>query len=166
MELFCNNVSQGIRTAEDDFCWRVKYISGKLRAVGRSKEDKYIEDTVFTSGKVEKIQLTSYFGKALKANGKDLEYIKCELLDSDDRQVLNAELPIIFTISGPGNIAALDNGNQISCESFQNTNIRHSCAGRCLCIVRSKKKEGKIRLKAEIAGLCQAEFILSVKTTS
>jgi beta-galactosidase len=65
-----------------------------------------------------------------------------------------------FAISGPGEIAAVDNGDATSFEPFQ-ANERNAYNGLCLVIIRTKAGEpGTITLKAESEGLKGAEVLI------
>jgi beta-galactosidase len=57
-----------------------------------------------------------------------------------------------FELTGPGAIAGVDNGNQISHESFK-ANQRKAFQGMALAIVQAKQKPGRIVLKARSDGL-------------
>ena len=63
-----------------------------------------------------------------------------------------------FTLQGPGEIIATDNGNPISFESFQAPE-RKAFNGRAVVIVRSLAgQHGKLTLRAESDGLAPAEI--------
>jgi beta-galactosidase len=65
-----------------------------------------------------------------------------------------------FTISGPGEIAAVDNGDATSFESFQ-AKQRKAYNGLCLVIIRTKTGQaGAIKLTAQADGLAGAEIVV------
>ncbi len=65
-----------------------------------------------------------------------------------------------FSIDGPGEIVATDNGDPTSFESFPSKD-RKAFNGLCLAIVRAKAGQpGEITLKAESEGLKQATLSL------
>ena len=67
---------------------------------------------------------------------------------------------IRFSIDGPGEIVATDNGDPTSFESFPSKE-RNAFNGLCLAIVRAKPGQtGMITLKAQSEGLTEAAVIL------
>ena len=65
-----------------------------------------------------------------------------------------------FTLSGPGQIAAVDNGDATSFEPFQ-ASERKAYNGLALVVVRTKAgAPGTITLRAQSAGLAPAEITL------
>ena len=163
VELFLNGVSLGTRAAADGFVWRVGFAPGELNAIGLAGGKAAAEARVHTSGKPAAIRLTPYFTGALRADGRDLEYIQCEILDAEGRRVLNADAAVRFAVTGPGRIAALDNGDPFSLERFQGTESRRACAGRCLCLVRAGTETGAIAVRAESPGLPAARLSIPVR---
>jgi beta-galactosidase len=75
--------------------------------------------------------------------------------------VPDADNRVEFSITGPGIIAATDNGYQADTLSFK-SGERNCWKGMGLVIVRSTEKKGNITLKAVGEGLIPA--ILSLKT--
>ncbi len=139
----------------------VNYEPGELKAVGISDSGKTVNASVFTSGEPATIRLTPYFNSKLHADGKDMEFIACEILDSNGHLCRNTTIPITFHVAG-GTIQALDNGLQTSLEPFQGTNTRFTCAGRCLAIVKTMQHAGTLTLTASSDGLKAASCSLIV----
>ncbi len=70
---------------------------------------------------------------------------------------------IRFEVSGPGSIAAVDNGNAATVEPFQ-ADTRKAFNGLALLIVRSEKgKAGEIRVTAVSEGLNTGKASVSAK---
>jgi beta-galactosidase len=73
--------------------------------------------------------------------------------DKDGRTVPRASDRVRFTLSGPGEIVATDNGDATSLESFQSP-TRKAFNGMLLAIVRTRAGEaGKLVLTASAPGL-------------
>lgn len=140
---------------------KILFAPGELRAVGH-RDGKTAEESVFTSGKPCRIRLTPYFGQTLSADGHDLEFVTCELLDCKGHTVRNAALPVSFSVSGAGSLEALDNGLQTSLEPFKGTNVRHTCAGRCLAVVKAGRSAGSLKISASVPGVGEAVLEISV----
>jgi beta-galactosidase len=60
-----------------------------------------------------------------------------------------------FSISGPGVIAGVDNGDIKDLNSYYGT-TRNAWHGRGLVVIRSTKKAGDIKLKVSSPGLADA----------
>jgi beta-galactosidase len=73
-------------------------------------------------------------------------------VDAKGIKVPSANDLISFKISGPGAIAAVDNGDNASHELFQATQ-RHTFQGECATFVKAAATSGKIILTATAAGL-------------
>ena len=79
----------------------------------------------------------------------------------DGTLVPNADNLIRFTIEGNGGLAAVDNGNPASVESFQAPQ-RKAFSGMALVVVRSRRGEpGAIQVKAEAQGLVAARTTIT-----
>lgn len=125
----------------------VPFEPGELRVEGR-RGGETAEDSVFTSGTPAEIRLTPYFNAGLMADGHDMEFVACELFDAAGHRVRNAAVPVKFDVSGAGRLEALDNGLQTSMEPFRGTDVRHTCAGRCLAVVRAGRQPGTLTVRA------------------
>jgi beta-galactosidase len=66
---------------------------------------------------------------------------------------------VAFTVSGPGEIVATDNGDATSHASFQSPNIK-AYNGLALAIIRSTGP-GKISVTAEAEGLKDATVLIT-----
>jgi beta-galactosidase len=55
----------------------------------------------------------------IKASRNDLSYVSVQVVDDQDRVVPNAELPIQFSVSGNGEIAAVGSANPADMSSFK-----------------------------------------------
>jgi beta-galactosidase len=76
--------------------------------------------------------------------------------DADGNLVPGADNLVRFTVEGQGSLAAVDNGNAASVESFQGTS-RKAFSGLALAIVCSRRGEpGAIQVRAESEGLAPA----------
>jgi len=76
--------------------------------------------------------------------------------------VPRAENLVSFDLSGPGFIAGVDNGSEISHESFK-ANHRQAFHGMALAIIQSNGKGGRINLKATSLGLPAASIAIEAR---
>jgi beta-galactosidase len=167
-ELFLNGRSLGRKKMEprqyrlrwDD----VKYQPGELKVVAYKRGQKWAEDVVKTTGAPARIALAADRA-ALKADGTDLAFVTVTIADADGLLVPQARNLVKFELGGPGEIAAVDNGDATGLESFQ-AQERHAYDGLALVVVRTKAGEpGVITLKAQSDGLAAAEVSLRSTTT-
>ncbi|WP_207425247.1 hypothetical protein [Pedobacter sp. SYSU D00535] len=94
--------------------------------------------------------------------GKDLSFISVIVLDAKGNLVPNANHLVSFEIAGEGAIVGVDNRYQSSHEPFK-ANYRKAFNGKCLAIVQSTKKSGKIKLEATSQGLRPASITIKSK---
>ena len=134
--------------------WNVPYQPGTLKAVAKKNGRVVATDTVVTIGKPAKITLRVDRPR-IHADGQDLAFVTVTVTDAQGRACPNASPLIRFTLSGPGVIAAVGNGNPISHEDFK-ANQRQAFHGLCQTIVQATRTTGAIRLTADAEGLKSA----------
>jgi beta-galactosidase len=162
-ELFLNGRSLG-RKKKEQYQYRlrwdeVKYEAGELRVVAYKNGKRWAEDVMKTTGAVAQISLMADRSR-IKADGSDLSFVTVRLTDAAGLLVPRSKNRIKFSLSGPGEIVAVDNGDATSLESFQSPE-RNAYNGMALVIVRTKKGQpGKIGLRAESEGLKAAAVTL------
>ncbi|MDO6736347.1 beta-galactosidase GalB [Wenyingzhuangia sp. 2_MG-2023] len=141
--------------------WNVPYEAGNIKVVGY-KDGKIVkEEQIFTAGKPAKISL-SVDRKEIAADGSDLAYVTVRIEDKNGNLCPNADNLVDFSVRGVGELLAVDNGNQISLESFQ-ANHRKAFSGMCLAIIKSSKKAGTIKLTAKSKSLRSAKIEVKTK---
>jgi beta-galactosidase len=164
-ELFLNGRSLGKKATDTathyQVTWQVPYEQGELTVKGYTQGKQVAASTLQTAGEPVTLQLSADH-TTLKANGQDLSYVEVVLLDNKGVRQPNAENLVSFEIEGPATIAGVGNANPVSIESYQLPQ-RKAWKGRCLVIIKSGKKAGKITLKATTAGLTTAVVNLEVK---
>ena len=152
VELFLNGVSQGVKTVGNSLhlVWNVPWSPVTILVKG-IKSDTVIFDKVITSGPAAKVKLKPD-RTAITADGRDLVFIETDITDSNDVVVPNATNKVTFSISGPGKIVGVDNGNAPSSEPYK-ANSRKAFSGKCLVIVQTTKTPGSIVITADSSGL-------------
>ncbi|KAI9036906.1 putative cell-associated beta-galactosidase [Aspergillus affinis] len=165
-ELFLNGVSQG-RIKKQPLTYRLKwdhviYKPGELHVVTYKDGRKWATDTVRTVGKATGLRGTADRNK-IESDGEDLSFVSVEVIDAKGRTVPEADSLVRFSVSGPGEIVATDNGFQSDFTPFP-SHDRKVFNGLALCIVRAKVgASGRITVKAESEGLNGAEVILETR---
>jgi len=148
-ELFLNGVSQGVKKKEQDIfhvAWRVNFQPGTIRVITRKNGKEVVSKELQTAGEPYGIKLTPD-RNIIAADGKDLCFILVEIVDKNGNLCPNADNLIHFEISGDGRMVGVDNGNQTSMESFK-VPYRKAFHGKCIVVIQSEKKKGKIEIKA------------------
>jgi beta-galactosidase len=147
------NVSkEGKFSSKFRLLWEVAYEPGTLRAVGYKGGKPVANEEVRTSGPAARISVAPD-RTTIAADGADLSFITVRIEDKDHNLVPAADNLVQFKIEGPGKIAAVDNGNAASTESFQ-ASERKAFSGLCLLIVRSQRGQaGRIRITATSGNL-------------
>jgi beta-galactosidase len=155
-ELFLNGRSLG-RKQRGPFEYRLRwddvvYAPGKLEVVAYKHGQEWARSSVETAGPPAAIALQPDRAE-IRADGSDLSFVTVRVVDRDGMIAPRADNEIQFSIEGPGEIVATDNGDATSFESFQAP--RHKAfSGLCLVIVRAKAGlPGKITLTATSDGL-------------
>lgn len=155
-ELFLNGRSLGrrektpgtFRLRWDD----VTYEPGELKVVAYKAGKPWAEDVRQTTGPAARLGL-SPDRPAITGDGVDLAYLTLTVTDDAGRTVPRVSPRVRFTVDGPGEIVATDNGNAIDHESFQSSE-RNAYNGLALVIVRAKRgASGVITVKAAAEGL-------------
>ena len=135
--------------------WQVPYQPGTLEAVAYSGGKPVAKSVVKTAGASARIALAPDRAR-IKADGEDLSFVTVRIEDAAGNLVPGADNLVLFTLEGQGSLAAVDNGNAASIESFQGTS-RKAFSGLALAIVRSRRGEpGAIQVRAESDGLAPA----------
>jgi hypothetical protein len=130
----------------------VVYEPGELKAVAYKGGAKIGEQSMRTAGAPASIRLTPD-RTTLAATGEDLSYILVEALDAQGNPNPLADNLVQFDVQGPGEIAGIDNGDELSLASFQDS--QHKLFyGKAMLIIRTKEGQmGSIRITARSQGL-------------
>lgn len=166
VELFLNGKSLGRREkvhSYDRLTWDdVRYEPGSLRAIAYKNGQKWAEELVETTGKPAALQVTAEKTE-LKNDGTDLSFIRVAVVDSQGRVVPRSKNHLKFSVTGPAEIIATDNGDATSLLPFQ-LSERDAYNGLALVILRSQyMKQGKVVLTVESKGLPRQKIVLKVE---
>jgi beta-galactosidase len=155
-ELFLNGRSLGRkRRGPNDYRLRwndVVYEPGELKVVVDRDGTEWATDTVWTTGPPAALALSAD-RREIRSDGEDILFVTVTVVDQDGNLVPRSHNLIHFTIEGPGEIVATDNGDPTSHQPFQ-LSQREAFNGLALAIVRAVPGgSGKITLRAESVGL-------------
>jgi beta-galactosidase len=163
-ELFVNGKSQG-RRKKGDYEYRlrwdeVKYEPGEISVVAYKAGKKWATSSVKTADEPAKLEMKADRSR-IRANGTDLAFVTLRITDEHGVTAPRANDRIKFSIEGPGQIVATDNGDPTSFESFQSPE-RAAFNGYCLVVVRSEAgRLGKITVRATSGELQDATAIVT-----
>jgi beta-galactosidase len=170
VELFLNDKSLGIqpRPADDaPRTWKVPFQAGTLKAIATNRGEQVASYELTTAGAPARIILSADRA-TIAPVWDDVSYITATVVDAKGVIVPNAAELISFNISGPGVIAAVDNGDNNSHEPFQAT-ARKAYQGRCFALIKSggslKKSggSGRITIAATAQGLTGASTTIQAR---
>ncbi|MBE0654207.1 MAG: DUF4982 domain-containing protein [Bacteroidales bacterium] len=155
-ELFLNGKSLGKKKkAEYEYRLRwdsVKYEPGELKIISYKNGEVWAENIVKTTDNPLKLDAVSDRTE-INADGKDLSFITVKIKDKNGLVVPTANNLIEFSIEGPGEIIATDNGDPSNMTPFHSKE-RAAFNGFVLAIVSSVKgEEGVITVTARSDGL-------------
>ncbi|MDT5155703.1 MAG: beta-galactosidase [Acidobacteriota bacterium] len=164
VELFLNGRSLGRkptnRSTELTARWNVPYQAGVLKAVGYDAGKQAGSAELRTAGEPARITLSADRSD-IKADGEDLSYITVELTDARGVRNPKAENLVRFSVEGPGTIVAVGNANPVSTESYQQPQ-RKAWQGRCLLVLKSERRAGRVVIRASTQGLAPATLAIRV----
>jgi beta-galactosidase len=133
----------------------VPYEPGELKAIAYTGGVVSAEHALRTSGTPAALRLTpdrSELRAGLRHGTADLSYVAVEVVDAEGQMIPNADHLIHFSVSGPGEIAAVGSGNPTTTEPYVG-NQRKAFRGQALVVVKSTGKPGTIDLTAAVDGL-------------
>ena len=137
-ELFLNGNSLGrkkkgpreYRLRWDD----VKYTPGELKVVAYKDGHEWATDTVRTAAAPAKITLRAEASE-VQADDQELAFIEATITDHDGTPMPRTSNLLKFTVTGPAQIVATDNGDATGHASFQSSECK-AFNGKCLVILR------------------------------
>ncbi|WP_308991261.1 beta-galactosidase GalB [Mariniflexile litorale] len=163
VELFLNGTSLGKkkkRAYEYRLRWDdIIYQPGELKAVAYKNGKEWAENSVKTTQDASKL-IANADRSNIHADGKDLAYITVQITDENGLVVPTSNNLIEFSIQGPGDIIATDNGDASDLTTFISKK-RKAFNGFALVIVRSKPNlSGDIKVIVKSKGLKDGQVII------
>ncbi len=146
------------RDREFKATFSVPYATGTLKAVGLRGDRAVAESVLATAGNATALRVTADRTE-VKADGQDLSFLVVEAVDADGRLQPNADQEVQFSISGPGVIAAVGNGDGQDDASYHGDR-RKLFQGRALVVVRTSSESGPIIVKTASPGLSEGSVTI------
>jgi beta-galactosidase len=136
----------------------VHYAAGELKAIAFKDGKPFEEMSLKSVGAPYRVALSPDRSK-IKADRNDLSFVTAHILDKEGNLVPDAVAEVSFTVSGPGELAAVGNANPMEMDSFHSPR-RRTFHGSCLAIARPTGVPGLITVKAVCPGLEPASISL------
>ena len=161
VELFLNGASLGSQQVKKNShqVWKVKYAPGAIEARAGKSGRVVLTEKRETSGLAAKIVATPDRMK-IAADGEDVSVVNLTIVDAQGRTVPTASNLVTFSVSGPGKLIGVGNGDP-SCHESDKGTQRSAFNGLCMGIVQSKRGEpGKVMVTVSAQGLESASAVL------
>ncbi|MCX7008767.1 MAG: DUF4982 domain-containing protein, partial [Kiritimatiellaeota bacterium] len=163
VEVLLNGKSLGTRKnirAQSHY-WTIPWEPGTLTASARNGGKEVARHEVKSAGAPQSIRLTSE-RPTLSADGQDVSFVSAEITDANGVLVPDAKHNIVFSVTGAGTNAGVQNSDPTSDEPFQSDH-RSAYEGRALLVVRSKRQPGAVCVQATTDGLASARLTLTTQ---
>jgi beta-galactosidase len=162
IELFLNGTAVGKQRMPPNghLEWKVPYAPGRLVAKGQ-RPGQQLSAQVETTGTPAALVLEPD-RKTLAANGTDVSLVVVRVVDDVGRTVPVASNEVAFTVTGPGRLIGVGNGDPVSHESGK-ASRRRAFNGLCLAILQATRTHGIITVRAESAELRKATTSILVR---
>lgn len=164
VELFLNGKSVGTREVPryGHAEWDVAFAPGVIEARGYRGGKLILKQSRETVGEAARIQLTAE-RSVLRADGEDVAIVTAAVVDNQNRPVPGARNNLGFTLSGPGKIIGVGNGDPKSLE-LDKAEQRTVFDGLCQILIRTTHVAGDLVLTATSAGLQDGAVAVAAKT--
>ena len=127
---------------------------GVLEAHGYKGDKLVVRERRETAGEAARISLTADRAR-LAADNADLAVVTIAVLDAHGRPVPDAANSVRLSLSGPGKLIGMGNGDPTSHEPDK-TDVRRAFKGLAMGLVQARGVAGSVRVRAEAEGLASA----------
>jgi beta-galactosidase len=145
---------------QTDLAYEPGILVATANSLGKNGKSVTVSDTLRTAGAPTMIMMNAD-KLILVADGQDVMHIETSVRDSAGTMYPTADHLISYTVDGPGEITAIDNGDPADHDAISYLSKRVN-RGRHLVIVRSSLQAGDLTISASAEGLLPA----SVKVKS
>jgi beta-galactosidase len=164
VELFLNDKSLGAKPKNADDSprtWTVDFAPGTIKAVGSNAGKQVAVDELKTAGAPAKVQLTVN-KNTLAPTWDDVAFVTAEVVDANGVVEPYASNDVTFTVSGPGVVAAVDNGDRSSHEVY-NMSKKNAFNGRVVALIKASAAGAPIEVTATAPGLTAGTTTIQTK---
>ncbi|MGA8939085.1 MAG: glycoside hydrolase family 2 TIM barrel-domain containing protein [Acidobacteriaceae bacterium] len=156
--------SQAIHTDASPRSWQVAFVAGTLRAIATNGGKVVATDEVRTAGAPARVVLSAD-SKMIAPGWENVDYLTATVVDGHGVVVPNATNLVTFHVRGQGFIAAVDNGDNTSHESFQGDQ-RSAFHGRSIAFLKARASGGSIEVTASSPELIPGVVSLSITASA
>jgi len=163
-ELFLNGKSLGkkkYQASNSVIWWYVPYQAGEVKVVSKAANGKKFESYLKTTSEAASMKINAD-AQSIKADGQDVSLVEVQLFDKNNNPAYLSSNKIEFEVSGESSIIATDNGDAACQDNFK-LPARKAFDGRCIAIVQSNGKKGKIKITAKSQGLASVSVEIEAK---
>ena len=132
----------------------VTYEPGELKAVAYRGGKRIGEEVVRTAAPPERLRL---FDDPYNAPEAKTRFVRVEAVDGDGIRAPHETARVSFSLSGPGEMLAVCNGNPKGYDSFKDVSSHPLHCGMCVAVVR-RVGEGRLVLSASAGGIAGASM--------
>jgi beta-galactosidase len=164
VELFLNGKSLGSKSRPADDSprnWDVPFTSGTIRAVASNGGRVVASRELRTAGAPAKIILSAD-RQRITNSWDDVSHLTANVVDTKGVLVPGADNLIEFKVTGPGFVAAVDNGDNSSHELFQAPS-RRAFQGECIAMIKTKASTGMLTVTATSPGLRTGSITIQIQ---
>ncbi|MFI3174310.1 MAG: glycoside hydrolase family 2 TIM barrel-domain containing protein [Bacillota bacterium] len=163
VELFVNGKSLGKKANPqyETVMHMVPYEKGEIIAVGYIGGKEVVRMVNKTTTAPERVQVEILQDRDYIANGEDNVFVKIDVVDKDGVHCPNADNVLHFEVSGAGEFLGCGNGDPLSHENDM-TPQRALFNGLALCILRTKRETGTMKLTVTSDGLIPVNIEIPV----
>lgn len=165
VELFLNNVSQGVRTLADFtdhiLTWDIEYEPGTLKAVAKNNDVEKATAELRTVGEPVKIVLESDIS-TLQANNRDVAHVQARIVDENGTTVYDADNRITCAITGPARLLGIEDANARNTEDYKDDN-QATYHGKALLYIQAAGNSGLAQITVSADGLPSETIAIKVK---
>jgi len=164
VELFRNGVSVGKQSVPEDDSpniFKIDYVPGTVRVVGRIGGRDVAEHTLRTASAPVRLHLTAERA-SVPYDWDEVVYVRAEIEDADGVRYPNSDHRITLKVSGPGELAGIDNDDVYSHERYK-SDWRTAYRGQVSGIIRATAGSGVITVTATADGLEPSTVQIRVK---
>ena len=127
------------------------YLPGTVEVKGLKGGEEVCSHLLRTAGRPCRLE-ASLDRSQIQADGVDVVYADVRVVDEQGVLCPNGDNLIRFSLSGPGLIQCVDNGDLLSGHSYHDNQV-NAFHGRCACVVKSLPQSGEIQLAVSADGM-------------
>lgn len=151
VELFLNGESKGKQFIDHvhgttlQGNWKIPYKKGEIKVLAYDETGKIIASDLQQSFSDPVSVVVKTNNHTINADGKDIAFIEISTVDENGTFVANARNRMNISVTGPGRLVGLDNGDSTDYEEYK-CSSRKLFSGRLLAMVMSTNVPGMIEI--------------------